>query len=344
MHSFDGCKAARFNNSKTMFAALSTETSPREVLLYDIQTCNLLTKFSDSASSSGPGRVHVQSLIHFHPDDERLLWNGVLWDKRTPSVVRQFDQFTDYGGGGFHPAGNEVIINSEVWDLRNFKLLRSVPSLDQTVITFNTSGDVIYAILRRNVEDITSAVNSRRVRHPLFSAFRTVDAVNYSDIATVPVDRCILDFATEPTNSFVGLVSMDDHEEMFASARLYEIGRRRPADDDSDPDDAESEEDDGDDDSEDDEDGLMGADLVGDMDSDLGDMSHDDDDDEDDEDDDDLGDDEDDGLDGDFGMDVDDDDDGDFGDDGVLEIVTDGEDDDSETAGGFSNGDEGDFP
>ncbi|KAI3970170.1 hypothetical protein MKW92_015146 [Papaver armeniacum] len=226
MHSFDGCKAARFNNSKTMFAALSTETSPREVLLYDIQTCNLLTKFSDAASSSGPGRVHVQSLIHFHPDDERLLWNGVLWDKRTPSVVRQFDQFTDYGGGGFHPAGNEVIINSEVWDLRNFKLLRSVPSLDQTVITFNTSGDVIYAILRRNVEDITSAVNSRRVRHPLFSAFRTVDAVNYSDIATVPVDRCVLDFATEPTNSFVGLVSMDDHEEMFASARLYEIGRR----------------------------------------------------------------------------------------------------------------------
>lgn len=108
MHSFDGCKAARFNNSKTMFAALSTETSPREVLLYDIQTCNLLTKFSDSASSSGPGRVHVQSLIHFHPDDERLLWNGVLWDKRTPSVVRQFDQFTDHGGGGFHPAGNEV--------------------------------------------------------------------------------------------------------------------------------------------------------------------------------------------------------------------------------------------
>ncbi|KAI3855494.1 hypothetical protein MKX03_004351 [Papaver bracteatum] len=343
MHSFDGCKAARFNNSKTMFAALSTETSPREVLLYDIQTCNLLTKFSDAASSSGPGRVHVQSLIHFHPDDERLLWNGVLWDKRTPSVVRQFDQFTDYGGGGFHPAGNEVIINSEVWDLRNFKLLRSVPSLDQTVITFNTSGDVIYAILRRNVEDITSAVNSRRVRHPLFSAFRTVDAVNYSDIATVPVDRCVLDFATEPTNSFVGLVSMDDHEEMFASARLYEIGRRRPADDDSDPDDAESEEDDGDDDSEDDEDGLMGADLVGDMDSDLGDMSHDDDDDdeEDDDDDDDLGDDEDDGLDGDFGMDVDDDDDGDFG--GVLEIVTDGEDDDSETAG-FSSGDEGDFP
>ncbi|OVA04073.1 WD40 repeat [Macleaya cordata] len=216
MHSFDGCKAARFNNSKTTFAALSTESSPREVLLYDIQTCNLELKLSDSSiGPSGSGRGHVQSLIHFSPSDTMLLWNGVLWDRRGSGPVHRFDQFTDYGGGGFHPAGNEVIINSEVWDLRKFKLLRSVPSLDQTVITFNTSGDVIYAILRRNLEDITSAVNTRRVRHPLFAAFRTVDAVNYSDIATVPVDRCVLDFATEPTNSFVGLVSMDDHEEMF---------------------------------------------------------------------------------------------------------------------------------
>jgi hypothetical protein len=37
-----------------------------------------------------------------------LLWNGVLWDRRSPNPVHQFDQFTDYGGGGFHPAGNEV--------------------------------------------------------------------------------------------------------------------------------------------------------------------------------------------------------------------------------------------
>lgn len=220
-----------------------------------------------------------------------------------------------------------MIINSEVWDLRKFRLLRSVPSLDQTTITFNARGDVIYAILRRNLEDVSSAINTRRVKHPLFAAFRTVDAVNYSEIATIPVDRCVLDFATEPTDSFVGLITMDDQDEMLASARVYEIGRRKPTDDDSDPDDAESEEDDEEDDDDGDMDPILGPDLDGDDDSDADDLSNDDDDDS--------------------ASDLDDtDDDGDFMDDfdggGMLEIVTDGEedDDDSQMLESFSSDDE----
>lgn len=71
--------------------------------------------------------------------------------------------------------------------MRKFKLLRSVPSLDQTVITFNGAGDVIYAILRRNLEDVSSAIHTRRVRHPLFPAFRTIDSSSYSEMATVQV-------------------------------------------------------------------------------------------------------------------------------------------------------------
>lgn len=229
----------------------------------------------------------------------------------------------------------QVIINSEVWDMRKFRLLRSVPSLDQTVIKFNASGDVIYAILRRNLEDVTSAFNTRRVKHPLFNAFRTVDAINYSDIATIPVDRCVLDLATEPTDSFVGLVSMDDQEEMYSSARVYEIGRRRPTDDDSDPDDADSEEEEDDDDDEDgDDDSLMGPDI--DLDGDE--MSND----EDDDDDilSDFDDDDDDGEDGNFmmdGLDLN-------GGGGIFEIVSDGdEDDDSQVVESPSSGDDEDF-
>ncbi|KAG4136334.1 hypothetical protein ERO13_D08G274833v2 [Gossypium hirsutum] len=178
-----------------------------------------------------------------------------------------------------------------------------------------------------------SAVNTRRVKHPLFAAFRTLDAINYSDIATIPVDRCVLDFATEPTDSFVGLITMDDQEEMFSSARVYEIGRRRPTDDDSDPDDAESDEDEDDDDDDDaDVDPILGPDLNGDGESDADEMSSDDD--------------------SVSGLD-DDDDDGDFitddadfdGGGGILEIVTEGEDDDddSQLVESFSSGEEEDF-
>ncbi|CAA0831916.1 DDB1- and CUL4-associated factor homolog 1 [Striga hermonthica] len=329
-HSFDGIKAGRFSNSGSKFAALRADSPRREILLYDVHTYQLDTTLMDT-SSNVSGRGHAYSLVHFSPCDSRLLWNGVLWDHRSPDPIHRFDQFTDYGGGGFHPAGNEVIINSEVWDLRNFRLLRSVPSLDQTTITFNAGGDVIYATLRRNLEDVTSAFNSRRVKHPLFAAFRTVDAVNYSDIATIPVDRCVLDFATEPTDSFVGIVTMDDQDEMYSSARVFEIGRRKPTDDDSDPDDAESEEEGDEDDDEDDEDDDDGDSILeGEMDGD--DMS-----------DDDIPSEFDDGEDDrDFLID-----DVDFG-DGILEIVTEGDededdDDDDDVIESYTSADEDDL-
>lgn len=221
----------------------------------------------------------------------------------------------------------QVIINSEVWDLRSFKLLRSVPSLDQTAITFNTTGDVMYATLRRNSDDIMAALHPRRMRHPLFSAFRTMDAVDYSDITTTVVDRCVLDLATEPTDSFISIVAVESNDEMDSFARLYEVGRRRPTDDDSDPDDGgetEEEESEGEDD--DDEDG----DLHDDEDIDL--VSNDD---EENSGDDDDGDDD---GDGDFGDSSDDEGSDDGLGDGVLELISDGDDD---PRGIFSSGDDG---
>ncbi|XP_020105156.1 DDB1- and CUL4-associated factor homolog 1 isoform X2 [Ananas comosus] len=339
LHSFEGCKTAQFSHSGSVFAALSADNSRKEVLLYDVQTCNLDLRLPDNLNShSSSGRGQNQSLIHFSPLDTMVLWNGVLWDRRSASAIHRFDQFTDYGGGGFHPAGNEVILNSEVWDLRKFKLLRSVPCLDQTVITFNGGGDVIYAILRRNLEDVTSAVQTRRVRHPLFPAFRTIDAVNYSEIATVQVDRCVLDLAADPTDSFIGVVAMDDHEDMFSSARLYEVGRKRPTDDDSDPDDGgetdeeedEDEDEENDDDLDADVDPILAAELAGDGDTD----SDDDDDDEDIDSVDEID------EDGEFNIN-----DGDFGGGpGLLEIMAEGDDeDDDDDDDSLSSGDEGDF-
>ncbi|KAG8066834.1 hypothetical protein GUJ93_ZPchr0004g40143 [Zizania palustris] len=330
LHTFEGCKAARFSHSGNTFAALSTDTTRRQVLLYDVQTYNLDLQLPVNSSYSG-GRGYIQPIIHFNPSDTMLLLNGVLWDRRSPNPVYQFDQFTDYGGGGFHPAGNEVILNSEVWDLRKFKLLRSVPSLDQTVIKFNGRGDVIYAILRRNLDDVTSSIHTRRVKHPLFPAFRTIDAVTYSDIATVQIDRGVLDVATEPNDSLVGIVAMDDPDEMFSSARLFDVGRKRPTDDDSDPEDAGDSDDEDDDDNDDSEDGIIpSTDITGDSDSD--DISNSSDDGGDDDEDIDSGDENDD--------DAEFIDEGDFEGGGLLEIMGEGDDDGSDVTGSFSSGDE----
>ena len=113
VHVFDGCKAARFSHSGEIFAALAVEPTRREVLLYDVETCQVSLNLTDGgASGPGPGRgYNGLGLVHFSPLDTMVLWNGVLWDRRVSGPVHRFDQFTDYGGGGFHPSGNEVSIS-----------------------------------------------------------------------------------------------------------------------------------------------------------------------------------------------------------------------------------------
>ncbi|XP_048557744.1 DDB1- and CUL4-associated factor homolog 1-like [Triticum urartu] len=108
--------------------------------------------------------------------------------------------------------------------------------------------------------------NTRRVRLPLFPAFRTIDAVTYANIATFQIDRDVLDLATEPNDSLLGVLAMDDPDEMFSTARILEDGKKWPTDDDSDPEDGgDTEDDDNDDDSDVD---VLGTNLgLGDADS-----------------------------------------------------------------------------
>lgn len=115
LHTFDGCKAARFNHTGSQFGAIGIDTSQKEVLLYDVGSGKLEQRLSDSVV--GLPRSHSQSVPHFSPSDILILWNGVLWDHRIPRAIHKFDQFTDYGGGGFHPAGNEV---SLYWPVHYF--------------------------------------------------------------------------------------------------------------------------------------------------------------------------------------------------------------------------------
>lgn len=73
-----------------------------------------------------------------------------------------------------------------------FTLLRSVPSLDNTIVTFSGAGDALYCIPRRPGDGELSLgyLHQRtRARHPLHTAFRTLDATTYAEISTIDVER-----------------------------------------------------------------------------------------------------------------------------------------------------------
>ena len=97
-----------------------------------------------------------------------------------------------------------------MWDLHTHKLLRSVASLDNTTIAFSPTGDVIYAILRRSSDELNAALNPKRQTSPALGGVS--DAGRCRTIRTsrrCPVDRCVLDLAVDPTDSYVGAVAID---------------------------------------------------------------------------------------------------------------------------------------
>ncbi|GAX77992.1 hypothetical protein CEUSTIGMA_g5434.t1, partial [Chlamydomonas eustigma] len=188
----------RFNHAGTQVAAVSCSGMPRQAYIYDVTTHTKVSTLQDSILMGGPspsrsersGRAVLSAA--WSPADDLLLWGCTLWDLRVPKAIHHFDQFTELSSGCFHPRGLEVILNSEVWDLRTFKLLRSVPCLDSTSITFNGTGDVMYTVARRPGDGDLSLgyLHQRtRARHPLHTAFRTLDALSYAEIATIDVER-----------------------------------------------------------------------------------------------------------------------------------------------------------
>jgi hypothetical protein len=63
----------------------------------------------------------------------------------------------------------------------------------------------------------------RRRRHPMLSAFRTLSAGDYSEIATVPLDRCCIDLALEAGDARVAVVELDHAmDDMDSVVRMYD--------------------------------------------------------------------------------------------------------------------------
>ncbi|WIA37199.1 hypothetical protein OEZ86_014151 [Tetradesmus obliquus] len=278
LHQWPGLTRGRMNPTATQLVGVAVGSSPRQARVYDLTTGEVIATLDEAAAAAaaagtaggasggaagaagggaaaGGGEfVRGAASACFSPSGELVLWGATLWDPRVPAPLHTFDQLSAGGAGGcFHPGGAEIILNSEVWDLRTRKLLRSVPLLDGTSVTFNSSGDVLCAWLRRPADDSVAALlQPKRRRHALATSFTSLDARTYSEIANVQVERAVLDLCLDPSDSYLAAVAVDvssADNAVASSVRLYEVGRQRPAagDDDDDTDGAADE-------SEDDED------------------------------------------------------------------------------------------
>ncbi|KAM9474878.1 DDB1- and CUL4-associated factor 1 isoform 2-T2 [Clarias gariepinus] len=226
--------------------------------IYDIQTGQKTLTLNNPDLANN----YKRNCATFNPTDDLVLNDGVLWDVRSAQAIHKFDKFNMNISGVFHPNGLEVIVNTEIWDLRTFHLLHTVPALDQCRIVFNNNGTVIYgAMLQADEED---EMMDQQMKSPFGSSFRTFDATDYKPIATIDVKRNIFDLCTDTKDCYLAVIENQDSINMDTVCRLYEVGRQRLAEEEEDEEDQEDEdqEDEDDDDSDDDMDDIDTDPLV----------------------------------------------------------------------------------
>ncbi|KAM6977034.1 DDB1- and CUL4-associated factor 1 isoform 2-T2 [Aplochiton taeniatus] len=219
--------------------------------IYDIQTGQKTLTLNNPDLANN----YKRNCATFNPTDDLVLNDGVLWDVRSAQAIHKFDKFNMNISGVFHPNSLEVIVNTEIWDLRTFHLLHTVPALDQCRIVFNNNGTVIYGAMLQADED--DDVMEMQMKTPFGSSFRTFNATDYKPIATIDVKRNIFDLCTDTKDCYLAVIENQDSVNTDTVCKLYEVGRQRLAEeeedeDDQEDDDQEEEDDDDEDESDDD--------------------------------------------------------------------------------------------
>ncbi|KAG7235646.1 hypothetical protein INR49_002408 [Caranx melampygus] len=217
--------------------------------IYDIQTGQKTLTLNDPALANN----YKRNCATFNPTDDLVLNDGVLWDLRASRAIHKFDKFNMDISGVFHPNGLEVIINTEIWDLRTFHLLHTVPALDQCRVVFNSNATIMYGAAMLQADDEDDAMD-QQMKSPFGSSFRTFDATDYKPIATVDVKRNIFDLCTDNKDCYLAVIENQDTVSLDTVCRLYEVGRQKLAEEGDDDEDDEDQDDDDSSDTDDDDD------------------------------------------------------------------------------------------
>ncbi|XP_047741540.1 DDB1- and CUL4-associated factor 1 [Hyalella azteca] len=236
------CQYATFSSQQDKILA----TMDTKATLLDIATQAVIRDCQPTLSN------HYQNnRADIHPHDELVLTDGVLFDVRSGREIHKFDKINPLINGRFHRNGLEVISSSEVWDLRTYHLLRTVPSLNLCDVIFNSTNDVIFGVADPNEME----------EDDYNTSFKVIDAINYSSIATVDTRRVVSSLSINSMDSQLAIVEangfQDDLDEV-TTCRLYDIAMTRQEEDDDplsdEEDDINSDDDDDDSDDTDDED------------------------------------------------------------------------------------------
>merc|ERR1719186_165309 len=173
--------------------------------VYDLHTGQRSRTFKPTVSND-----YSDNRATFDPADCLILSDGVLWDVRAPRQLHCFDKLNQTLTDVFHPNGLEIISNTEVWDIRTFHLLRTVPEYDRCQVKFNHGGEVIFAQFE-NVEECESETR-------FLTAFKTLDPSDYSPIATMDTKNIVAGLCSSRNDYYLAV-----NEE--STVRLYEVGR-----------------------------------------------------------------------------------------------------------------------
>lgn len=243
---FPHARCAVFSYSNDMIIG----TTSRDVRVYDAETGAQMAKLADPLQLE---EFDIFEMASMNPYNDLVLCNAVLWDFRMPHrIVHRFDKLSKHGTSNFHPNGNEVIVSSEIWDIRTFKLLTTCAALrDNKGLEFSSRGDVIYS-MHKSLADEIMLNNGIGDNTDNSTVFRTIDALTYEPITSFDTEREVLDMSIDSNDAFVALVLGESSG--FTDCRVYEVGRRRREEDEEEEEEEEEDEDEDEDEEMDEED------------------------------------------------------------------------------------------
>lgn len=240
VHTFREETCVRFGNT-TMERLVGT--CKEKVNVYDTETNHVL----DSYPIGLNGLQYEKNYASFSPDDKMIFSDGLLWDVRNKnSPIHTFDRLSRITKfGTFHPHGTQIIINSEVYDIRTFRMLHHVPELSGCKLVFNSTGNIMFAsdICELHRPDFPETISS----------LRCIDTLDYCTLTTVEGRRPVLDINISYHDQKLCLIEQSRpmaSEYMIQSAtqvRVVEIGRVKDSEDENDEDEDEPREDHNDD-------------------------------------------------------------------------------------------------